>query len=383
MKFCIISDLHCKYQLDSSSPADTLLISNKPRSPINQHPVASMLNIIEKDKLRTNFLFCLGDLGDKADEQGISSAWSMVGDIKRKLNVDKIYSLAGNHDINSRHLNEKKPFEFIKRFHEDFPTNDINCNNSFWSEGYCATIEQNTMILMINTVQHHNDMASASESKIDKETLESIEFKINELNSEDVKFRVCLLHHHPIKHSNIQNYVDSDSIERGDELLDLLDRFRFNIVIHGHKHQPRITKYNTLTILAAGSFSSLANLQGTGIQNMFHVVELFQDSFKGEIYSWEYNIYDGWKESNNINFPSKIGFGNTKNIDDIAEQIATFKTEDFRYILYEDLVEQIPDLKFIPPNELIQLERILSVKYGLKSSPTFPKTPTIITLKKK
>lgn len=382
MKFCIISDLHCKYQLDVNSYSDTLLFSNKTRTPVNQHPVASMLKIIEKDnKLKTDFLFCLGDLGDKADEQGIISAWSMVGDIQRKLNVDKIYSLAGNHDINSRQNNGKQAFEFIKSFHEEFPTNDSNCNNSFWSEGFCATIEQNTLILMINTVHNHSDVESASISNIEQRTLESIERKINELDTTNVKFRVCLLHHHPIKHSNIQNYVDSDSIDKGDELLEVLHRHKFNIVIHGHKHQPRITTYNSITILASGSFSSLANLQGTGILNMFHVVELYEDSFQGEIYTWEYNILDGWKESTNIHFPANIGFGNTKNIEDIAYEISLLISKENKLILYEELQLKIPDLKFITPNELKKLDGILNEKFGLKSSPSFPATPSIITLK--
>ena len=69
MKICIISDLHCKYQLDVSEPSYTLLFSNMPRKPVTQHPVVAMLNRIENDKsIEAEVLLCLGDLGDKADE---------------------------------------------------------------------------------------------------------------------------------------------------------------------------------------------------------------------------------------------------------------------------------------------------------------------------
>ena len=65
MKFCIISDLHCKYQQDYESSSESFLISNKPRVPYKQHPVAAMIKAIENDPdIKSDFLVCLGDLGD-------------------------------------------------------------------------------------------------------------------------------------------------------------------------------------------------------------------------------------------------------------------------------------------------------------------------------
>lgn len=124
MKICIISDLHCKFKQDPNEKSETFLFSNSPRKPVNQHPVVSLLHLIDKKELRADILLCPGDLGDKADEQGITSSWQFLEEIKTKLSASLLIGIPGNHDINSRQLNKKEPFEFIKNFHEGFPVID-------------------------------------------------------------------------------------------------------------------------------------------------------------------------------------------------------------------------------------------------------------------
>lgn len=379
MKICIISDLHCKYQHISSTFSDTLLISNKPRIPATQHPVVSMLNAINKNSIKAEILLCLGDIGDKADEQGIASGWSFAEEIKINLGAKLLIGLPGNHDINSRNYNEKDAFSYIKNFHEKFPTEDDNLNNKFWEFGYCIVKYDKCMILMINTIHDHKDQIGAEKSSLKNSLLERIKIEFEEIKIPDFEYKICILHHHPIKHSNINNYKDSDSVENGDDLINLLNHYTFNAIVHGHKHQPRIVEYSGLPIFASGSFSCFANLTGTGFTTMFHILELFNDSKKGIIESWEYDIKNGWKKNYNANFPSKIGFGSDLNIPDTAYKInSLFQKNKKKPMFYSSIVNSIPDIEYLIPDKLIQLGIILNDKYNIKTSPEYPLQPNMI-----
>jgi DNA repair exonuclease SbcCD nuclease subunit len=376
MKICIISDLHCKYQLNPNEACDTLLISNKPRKPINQHPVASILNLIEKESIKVDILLCPGDLGDKADEQGILMSWTFLEEIRAKLKANILIGIPGNHDINSRKNLDKEPFAFVKNFHENFPFQDDGNKAKFWDLGFCLYESDDILFLLINTVYDHSDRDKAQQSNIKKETLEKVAEHLIPYENRTFKHKICMLHHHPIKHSNINNWNDSDSIEHGDELVALLNKNIFSLVIHGHKHQPRITEYNSLPIFAAGSFSSFANLQGTGIQPMFHIVELDENKRRGILYSWEFDIVNGWSQKSNISFPPKIGFGSNKDIDAIAQEINEIFTKgDKKTILFENVSNSIEDLQYLIPERLEQLDNILKSRYKIKTTPGLPLEP--------
>ncbi len=342
-----------------------------------------MLKAIEADQsIKSDVLVCLGDLGDKADEQGITSAWAFVEEIRSKLGAEIKIGIPGNHDVNSRHKNDKDAFTYIKNFHESFPTSDIKVNSEFWSKGFGILIFKKTLFLLINTVHDHENETKAKTSTLLSSTIEDIDNEIKKANTKNIKNKICLLHHHPIKHSNINNFKDSDSLEKGDELIALLNRHNFNIVLHGHKHQPRICEQNGLPIFATGSFSSFANLQGTGLNTMFHIVEILDKKNQGIIYSWEYNIKDGWEMKYNKNFPSKIGFGCNIDLEDTAVFINQIVSQDNKPKLYSDILKEIPDLEYLMPEKLVKLAGILKSEYKLSMSPNYPLEPNIVTLLK-
>jgi calcineurin-like phosphoesterase family protein len=383
MKICIISDLHCKYQLNTSEATYTLLLTTKPRIPSTQHPVASMLNLIDKDphfKNNTDILLCLGDIGDKADEQGIASGWIFVEEICSRLGAKLCLGIPGNHDINSRKHNAKDAFSYIKNFHENFPTKSPELNNQFWGSGYCIVTYQKCLILLINSVHDHIDEEAANHTSLQSSSLEKISNELNKFKLGEYDYKLCIIHHHPIKHSNIINAKDSDSIENGDDLINKLNRLNFNIVIHGHKHQPRIVEYSGMPIFATGSFSCFANLQGSGIDTMFHLLELNPNTKLGTIESWEYDINNGWSQKLNSIFPPSIGFGAELDIQKTAEQISElFDRNGKNPILYQDVIKNIKEINYLIPEKLIQLKNILKEKYYITTKPEYPLQPDIVT----
>ena len=375
MKLCIISDLHCTEKKGSNS----FFYSDMPDRPVNQNPVTSILKKIkEEDSIRSEVILCLGDLGDKAYRQGIKSAWDAVSRIKNEMDCNILIGIPGNHDIDSRKKYSDEPFDYIENFSTNFPTSDEQLNINFWKEGYCIYEEEDFEILMINTVLKHKDEESANLSEISNVTLESIN---KTLIKDSTKTKVCILHHHPIKHSNIENWKDTDSIERGDNLLQLLNRYDYDIIIHGHKHQPRIVDREGLTIFAAGSFSSFENLQGTGYNMMFHVVNI-ESKGKGKVFSWEFNIREGWEKELNRNFPPEIGFGERGDIESLAYRVnEIFNTENEKVLLYDTLKSLLPEIEYLVPENLIKLGEILKNRYNLYTLPDLPLKPSIITTK--
>lgn len=381
MKICIISDLHCKYQLNITTQSETLLFSNMPRKPYSQHPVVSMLKTIENDEsIKSDVLLCAGDIGDKADEQGIASGWTFIEEIRQKLESQIKIGIPGNHDVNSRRINGKDAFTYIKNFHEEFPTNNDDLNMKFWGNGFCIQVFNESMFLLINTVYDHENEINANSSNLKAGLISEIEREIKAINNETIKYKICILHHHPIKHSNISNWKDSDSLEKGDDLLNMLNINNFSIVIHGHKHQPRLCEYNGLLIFATGSFSSFANLQGTNISPMFHIIEFENSNNKGSISSWEYNVRDGWTKNLNKYFPPKIGFGGNVDIYETAKSINFLLRKDNQPKLYTDILYEIPELAYIIPEKLIKLGEILKSEFNLTVSPEYPLQPSVVTI---
>ncbi len=380
MKLCIISDLHCKYQLDTSESSETIFFSNMPRIPVSQHPVASMLKTIENNsEILSDVLLCLGDLGHKADEQGIISAWSSIEEIHLKLGSKFKIGIPGNHDINSRKKNGKDAFTFIQSFHEGFPSQELSLNNKFWAQGYCFHTHDNCLFLLVNTVHNHGDEEKSNFASLKEGTIESITEDLSTTFNTEFKYKICIMHHHPIKHSNIKNYKDSDSLDNGDDLISVLNRYNFNIVIHGHKHQPRICEINGLPIFATGSFSCFTNLQGTQINTMFHVINLMENK-NGTIISYEYNVKDGWGKQLNKYFPPKIGFGGNLDLNETAKHINDLIIDNGnRPIPYSDILLNIPLIEFLIPDNLIKLGDILRSKYNLMASPEYPLEPSLIT----
>ncbi|MBO6516829.1 MAG: metallophosphoesterase [Bacteroidia bacterium] len=379
MNLCIISDLHCKFQLDINEKSDSALFSNMPRRPVSRNPLASILRLIENESLvdKVDYLLCLGDLGDKADEQGIMSGWLGILEIGNKLNVKQIFGIPGNHDVASR---STQPFSFIRSFHESFPTPNVDQNNSFWNKGYSISNTNGFLILLLNSVHDHTNVNNAQIASLKPECIEDIESELETMDLNDNLIKVCILHHHPVKHSNISHYRDGDSLDNGDILIQSLIKYGFNMLIHGHKHQPRFRTENSLPILGAGSFSSYANLEKLPYRPSFHIVEFKDYGVRGNIKTWEFDVKNGWKVNLNEDFPPIIGFGCMPNLENVADRIATL-TNKHGVVRFQEVQNEIPEIVNLTPTTLERLGEILNTNYNIVSYPKFPLRPSIIETK--
>lgn len=311
------------------------------------------------------------------NKQGLISGWNFLKEIKATLNAKALAITIGNHDVDSRNMHEKGPFELIKSLDDHIPSENIIANSMFWKNNYCIIEDEKHILLIINSCYNHTSVELLKNTEIDQSTIDKIEADIIKIkDSEKIKMALC--HHHPLHHSNGNLiYRDTDFIDKSDKLLSILEKNNFNLVIHGHKHDPRLVYFNSsLPVLAAGSFSALTNLLDIGAQNTFHIIDFDLKTKKGKIITWVYYPSSGWTQKLDTYFPCFTGFGCKIDMIDFAKKCSEwFDTTKKETIEYSELLTIFPDLEHLIPSEQEKFNDEMKSKYNLYFTPPLPNKP--------
>ncbi len=368
LKIGIISDLHCHNKAKNNGLQESYLLTDV-NLEISQDPFKSFEKLITEEKtLTVDILLMPGDFANKSDKDGLIFGWEITKKIAILLKSKFLIPNVGNHDVDSRKILSNDPFELIKNFDKDFPFADEKANSSFWSKGYLLIEKKDYRILVVNTVHSHTSKEMADKGLISQESINELERELSLSKSNKVSIALC--HHNPIEHSHYDT-GSTDFMHNGDEMITLLDKFGFDLIIHGHKHDPRI-RYsqggaNSPTIFSSGSFSAFKNLQLQGANNTFHIItlECNNDQIgRGIIDTWFFVPTKGWtKQVKNNFFEPRIGFGAKIDIKKIAIEILDwFKGLKTMYLEWEKLIEQFPDLQYLIPSDLEKLKNDLKNK---------------------
>jgi len=384
----IVSDLHCRHGKESQ--ISTHLYTELPRNPKEHHPVESLKLLIKKDNITSDILLCPGDISDKADDQGLSTGWGFISEISKELNSYFYTSSVGNHDVKSRDTSNKNPFSYITSFNDDFPINDGALKDSFWSteKSYFVYEDEKFILLNFNSSYNHIDKENALLSKITDEIISKMKHELLEKKIGN-KYLIALFHHHPKPYANIEQlYKDGDIIDRGDKLLEMLNELNFDLVIHGHKHIPKLDFFiSRLPVFCSGSFSSLMNIKDVSGKNTFHLIKLSKKSgfTQGLINTWEYTKGHGWmKAVNDIFFPWTTGFSKKLDLDDLESKIANWLSKKEKPLGYfSELVEDIEGINYLIPNEQDELTKKLLINHSIEFIPNLKLGPKMITIQKK
>ena len=382
LRLLVISDLHCHHP--SQGYADSLLLSDLAQKPENHNPVTALRSLVRKEGLKAEILLAPGDFTNKADKQGMQTAWQHIGTIGSMFGCESIAATLGNHDVIFK---EQVPdaFALARGLLPDFPIEDQAMFDQFWSKGFYVQEGSHFRMLVINSVTNHTNDKSAKCGYVAPRHLSEINEYLNA--SEPKRFQIALCHHHPIQHEEI-NLGKDDLMENGSLLVELLSKHRFQLLVHGHKHHPRMRIDHSggapLTILASGSFAaSLNGGLGTRARNVFHIVEL--NSHKptvtiGSIKTWQFQLQKGWTPAtySAADFPHYAGFGTTKSAAELAAIVTNVLSEFPDPIVdWGVLVDRIPELANTPPNTLQALgEELGSDGYMLVPEP--PDRPRVI-----
>lgn len=382
LNISIISDLHCHY--GENGDKDTFLTSDLLRSPSVDHPVENLEQLIKKDKLKTDLTLCPGDFTNKSDKQGFISGWNYVIEINKCLKSKEIIATLGNHDVDSYEKVSNYNLEIAKGIKKGFPLIKEHERDVFWSKGCVFVERKNYRVLVINSAHFHYNKSNAESGKVDFNLLDYVKEYLDE--KKDDKIKIALTHHQPIEHSTFDVDID-DKIINGKKLLELLGEYKFDLFIHGHKHDPLLEYYTTsknnfkIPIFSSGSFSATSNQIFTGKKNNFHIIEMIKHGNSpslGRIKTWTFMVKNGWKiVQDDAGFHPFTGFGFSDNVKTLADNIIKCVGEEKIYD-WSDIVKNYPEVEYLIPSEADELTEILKNKKYLLS-PKLSEIPNIIS----
>ena len=374
LKIAVVSDLHCHPKRSDYDKDRTYLFSDKLRTPSKEHPVQNLIETIKEDSFNVDLILSPGDITDQSDIQGFLSGWSFMKEISYALDCNEIIGTIGNHDVDSRNIKSNYSFDIAKKIKQNYPIKEEQIG-TFWDKGYTFVENDDYQILVLNSAHYHthssdkNDGNPIVKGKVDKGSIEEIEAHLK-TNNDTEKIKIFLCHHHPVQHSK-HNLGEHDFIENGEELVDLLGKYRFDLIVHGHKHNPLLRYHNTsygyeIPILSAGSFSATEQVSYISKFNYFHVLQLKKTNGKsfGKVHTWSYQNKVGWKKNENIGFYPYTGFGNLDNLTDMANEIdnyikSTLLKGDRPLITWNTLTGQFPKIENLTPDKIDELQNLL------------------------
>ena len=386
VKIAVISDLHC--HPETALPLDSFLLCERMRRPAREHPIESLLELIRERKLSADALLVTGDITNKANKQGIISGWNFIKEVSAALSVSELVATVGNHDIDSRGLHSEDPFMVAKSFSpDDFPVSSAAARDDFWERGFCFVETDSLCVLVVNSVLHHYSEAETKRGKINDAQLERLERELEDRPGK--AFRVALIHHHPIPHENLKLGAD-DLVVKGSELLDVLEKARFRIVVHGHKHYPRL-RYasgggSAPTVFASGSLSAFNAQMLSNTRNLFHIIRLCDEPIpgcvgQGKIESFEFNAGKGWSppSKRSADFPAIAGFGCRSSYTDLAEStIKVLGASSMGLQQWAAVQVSLPQVEYLLPGDFELYSKELESRFRVKMYPAPPEIPYCI-----
>ena len=381
MKVAIISDLHCKHRSTEGPVQSTLLYSDDiDGSPLN-NPIKALKKLLLDEEIKCDIVLCPGDIADKADPQGLATGWTYLEQVQKATKSELLVATVGNHDVNVKCPDGEDPNKTLKNLDTNYPVPYENkIQSQYWEKDYCLVKHKRTLILVFNSCHSHRSSSSSRISNINIDQLACIETELTSVNHEDFDYRIALCHHHPINHGNLSN-PDSDLISNGDDLVKLLEKFHFQIVIHGHKHEPKLSYKDSLPIFCAGSLSSTQNVYDLKIDNTFHILELFPNMAVGKLETWVLIPRKGWIKKPGTYFPCYTGFGYRSSIQELADKCVKWlndKGENLEY--FSTLKLEFPELDFLTPNDQDLFNKAID-RNDAQMTPQFPEVPVYFGIK--
>ncbi len=302
--------------------------------------------------------------------------WAAVKEISAALGATLIATTLGNHDVDSRKKHHPNAFHMSRHVARDYPLADDSQRSEFWNDGFTIIDHPAVRIVVINSVAEHHSVAQAERGSVTPELLSNLDRRLRGLPSRQPQ--VALVHHHPIPHED-SGLGSEDLMVNGSLLLDRLGEHGVRVVVHGHKHHPRLRYYDAagqqMVIFAAGSFAAIsARFFDAG--NLFHIVELeahaaLNTTQAGRIKSWAYSHGKGWGPAHPRlhGIPSDTGFGCLLDPSALAADIARLSLAGPTTVLmWADVTQSLPDLSYVTPAHLESVSAELLRVHGIEIS---------------
>lgn len=336
-----------------------------------------------------------GDVSDRAHPAEFMRANEVISKIVSFLNIEKsrVFYVPGNHDVSwaikpwlSWEDHRYDPLFAPTSFTQWLPAASFG---GYEQPPFFSAWESDDLLVVgVNSAAY--DVPKPGDGihygLVKEETVREIDAYCERLNRSEHQVRVCLLHHHPILYSDPRpDVADVSAAVNAENLRKILSKHRFDLVVHGHKHWPRIGTHLIanqwpLSILGAGSFSALPDPQWTGeTANQFHVIEVSGRDDEnghspglayGHVETWAYQINGVWAPGNaRVGLRASEGYGSVVSpavVERMVQKALAEAQGEGVPCDWDRLVATFPNLRHINAQVLHSAMAAEAVNRGLK-----------------
>lgn len=370
----IISDIHMfRGEPNIGSPS---WVSAAPRF---MTPNRSPLKALEKlfsPKDNIDWILCPGDLADRHDEVCQGVAWQTLENLRKSLHIRHLFATVGNHDVDSRHVTDRHtlPTSAIRALQPHFPHSNARnerLKNEFWANGIAVHQEatRDMSLVILNSSEFHGiDSGQIQDGllieqewnrgRVSPDAIEKLRVVINGTSTSR---NILMLHHHLLRANALD--LDTSVLINANDILEIASNSNKEwMILHGHLHIPMINSYvgsNEINILSSGSAGGKTWTGNTAQtpDNQVHLVEFSDEpAIKAIVHSWNWINTIGWQPANSSDhgLPRISGFGSgitTRHASDQIEDLFADRDE----LLWAEIAEAIPDIKYLRPSQLTEL----------------------------
>lgn len=367
IRIALLSDIHPTFKSKEHGPelgVSQLKMDESRTSLLN--PFDAAKELLDSSGQNIDYIFCAGDLGSLSYPGSINYTWTELHKLA-DLKTSKLLATPGNHDHDSRSVyNEYDPKGFLQSLNPVFPCDFGDDNSHFWAWGFDIVVEPLFKVVVLNTSAFHGINSEYEHGRVTEITCRRIAEKLKDTDDRELNIVLCHHHFHKNEDIKVEGY---DAMQGAERLLSTLtDEVGGQwLVIHGHKHFPKIYYANSGSgdapvIFSTGSFSGDVNNDlGSVAPNQFYVLEfssqeLHKFGLCGKFNSWDWAAGRGWQPASaSRGLPSSGGFGHQVNGRIDVQKIAALLNDQKTTITYTELYKSIPEFLYLTPTGIEKL----------------------------
>ena len=375
MSLAVISDLHIGTKARSKD-----LCPYDYSDAIEDGYIQTFLSFIQKQDLHADYLVIAGDVTHEGQPDEVNLASEVVSRISKAFGIqeERIVFVPGNHDADwevqklrdttgFRESQRYDPLRDPRSIFEGIMTRGHGhiCEAPFFS----SWEDEKLLVVGYNSSSDDKPGAKLHHGSVIQRDIDLLEDSMSTISANDLRLKVFLVHHHPVQYSApIPDDPDFSIMVNSENLLALLKKHRFDLLIHGHEHYPHFEIYTSgydspIPILCSGSFSAVLDPRWSGVvNNQFHIIRVTERDTEdkcvlGEVESWTYTCGQGWHPSEAHNgIEHKRVFGTYLLKEKLENALRGILEDEFGrsgYVDWVAILEKFPHFRYVPRYQLL------------------------------